>query len=181
MPSACLYFQVHQPQRLKPYNCFSIGEDHSYHDDLANKTVLDRVSDKCYLPTNQTILELIRKTDGRFRVAFAISGTALEQFEKFRPDVLGSFQELGSTGCVEFIGETYYHSLSFIYSRDEFVRQVEKHSRKIRTLFGQVPRIFRNTELIYNNALAAFVDGMGFKGVLCEGLDHILLGRSPNF
>jgi len=181
MPSVCFYFQVHQPLRLKPYNCFSIGHDHNYHDDIANRALLNRVADKCYLHANRTILELIHKTGGRFRVAFSISGTALEQFEKFRPDVLTSFRELGRTGCVEFIGETYYHSLSFLYSHNEFVRQVEKHSRKISSLFGQTPGVFRNTELIYNNALAAFVRGMGFKGILCEGLDHILLGRSPNF
>lgn len=181
MPSVCFYFQVHQPPRLKPYNCFSIGDDHGYFDDSANRAVLDRIADKCYLPANRTILELIRKSDGRFKAAYSITGTALEQFERFRPDVLASFQELGRTGCVEFIGETYYHSLSFIFSREEFVRQVEKHIAKIESLFEQTPRVFRNTELIYNNALADFVDGMGFNAILCEGLDHILLGRSPNF
>ena len=181
MPSVCFYFQVHQPQRLKPFNCFRIGEDHDYHDDKANRTVLDRVADKCYLPANRTIFELIQKTEGRFRVAYSISGTALEQFEKFRPDVLDSFRDLGRTGCVEFIAETYHHSLSFIFSREEFVRQVEEHCHKVASLFGRTPKVFRNTELIYNNALAAFVDDMGFKAILCEGLDYILLGRSPNF
>lgn len=181
MPSVCFYFQVHQPLRLKPYDCFKIGEDHEYFDDRVNRAVLNRVADKCYLPANQTILDLIRTSDGRFKVAYSITGTALDQFERFRPDVLDSFRELSRTGCVEFIAETYYHSLSFIYSRQEFVRQVKLHCDKIQSLFGLRPEIFRNTELIYNNALAAFVDDMGFKGILCEGLDHILCGRSPNY
>jgi alpha-amylase len=181
MPSLCLYFQVHQPFRLKPYDCFKIGYDHNYEDESANKAVLDRVSAKCYLPANRTIFNLIRKYKGKFKVAYSISGTALEQFEMFRPDVLRSFQKLAATGCVEFISETYYHSLSFLYSKEEFIRQVGKHKQKIEELFGQTPSIFRNTELIYNNELAAFVGDLGYKGIICEGLDHVLGYRSPNF
>jgi alpha-amylase len=150
MPSVCLYFQVHQPFRLKPYDCFKIGYDHVYEDELKNREILDRVSTKCYLPANEALLHLIDKHKGNFKIAYSISGTALEQFETYRPDVLRSFQNLAETGCVEFLSETYYHSLSFLYSRKEFIRQVGKHKAKIEQLFHQTPSVFRNTELIYN-------------------------------
>jgi len=181
MPSLCFYFQVHQPFRLKHYDCFKIGYDHAYEDEENNKAILNRVSEKCYLPTNKVIFELIRKHRGKFKVSYSISGTALEQFEKYRPDVLKSFQQLAHTGCVEFLSETYNHSLSFLYSKEEFIRQVGKHKQKIEELFHQTPKVFRNTELIYNNELTRFVDSMGYEGILCEGLDHILGYRSPNF
>ncbi len=181
MPSVCLYFQVHQPFRLKPYDCFKIGYDHVYEDELKNCEILDRVSRKCYLAANETLLRLIERHNGNFKIAYSISGTALEQFERYRPDVLRSFQALANTGCVEFLSETYYHSLSFLYSREEFIRQVGKHKAKIEELFHQTPAVFRNTELIYNNEIANFIAGLGYKGILCEGLDHILEKRSPNF
>lgn len=181
MPALCFYFQVHQPFRLKPYDCFKIGEDHQYEDVITNRILLDRISEKCYLPANELMLKLIHQTKGKFKVAYAISGTAIEQFECYRPDVLKSFRKLADTGCVEFISETYHHSLSFLYSKEEFIRQVGKHKEKIEYHFNQTPRVFRNTELIYNNELAQFVDHMGFKGIICEGLDHILGNRSPNF
>ncbi len=181
MTSICFYFQVHQPFRVRNYSYFDIGKDHNYEDEQKNRDIMNKVADKCYLPTNQKMLDLIRRHNGEFRISYSISGTALEQFERYRPDVLRSFQELAQTGCVEFLAETYYHSLSFIHSRNEFKRQVEKHTSAIQRYFGQTPKIFRNTELIYNNELAAFVESMGFKGVLCEGVDRLLNGRSPNF
>lgn len=180
MPSVCFYFQVHQPFRLKRYSFFDIGKDHFYEDDDKNRLILDKVSAKCYLKANRKILELIKRHNGKFRVSYSISGTALEQFELHRPDVLESFINLANTGCVEFLSETYYHSLSFIFSRQEFRRQVEMHSEKIKTYFGQTPRVFRNTELIYNNELAAFIEKMGYKAILCEGVDRLLGTRSPN-
>ena len=127
MPSICFYFQVHQPFRLKPYDCFKIGYDHSYEDENKNREILGRVATKCYLPANETLLKLIEKNKGKFRIAYSISGTALEQMEKYRSDVLRSFQALANTGCVEFLSETYYHSLSYLYSKNEFVRQIAKH------------------------------------------------------
>jgi alpha-amylase len=181
MPSVCLYFQVHQPFRLKPYDCFKIGYDHVYEDELKNREILDRVSKKCYLPANEALHRLIDQHKGNFKIAYSISGTALEQFEAYQPDVLRSFQNLAETGCVEFLSETYYHSLSFLYSRKEFIRQVGKHKAKIEQLFHQTPSVFRNTELIYNNEIANFIAGMGYKGILSEGLDHVLGDRSPNF
>jgi alpha-amylase len=140
------------------------------------------VAKKCYLPTNALLLELIEKFDGKFKAAFSITGTMLEQFASYAPEALESFKKLAKTGCVEFLGETYYHSLSFLYSKAEFVEQVDKHTKAIQNLFGQTPRVFRNTELIYNNALAKTIDDMGrFDAVVAEGADHILGYRSPNY
>ena len=181
MPSICFYFQVHQPFRLKHYDCFKIGHDHSYEDERKNREILDRVSTKCYLVANRSLLSLIKRYKGKFRIAYSISGTALEQMEMYRPDVLQSFRDLAATGCVEFLSETYYHSLSFLYSKSEFIRQVGKHKEKIEELFNQTPTVFRNTELIYNNEIANFVSALGFKGIACEGLDHILGYKSANF
>lgn len=181
MPSVCFYFQVHQPFRLKPYSCFQIGEDHFYEDELKNREVLRKVSRKCYLPTNKVLLELIRQHEGKFKISFSITGTAWEQFEKYEPEVVESFQQLFKTGCVELLSETYYHSLSFLYSADEFIRQVEMHRQLVKRLTGQTPKVFRNTELIYNNQLATLINALGFKGIICEGVDRLLGYRSPNF
>ncbi|OQA10387.1 MAG: Glycosyl hydrolase family 57 [Bacteroidetes bacterium ADurb.Bin397] len=180
MPSICFYFQVHQPFRIKNYSFFDIGNDHFYEDDEKNRVVLNKVSEKCYLKTNQKMLSLIRKHKGKFRISYSLSGTVIEQLEIYRPDVLQSFVDLAETGCVEFLAETYYHSLSYIYSKEEFTRQVKMHAEKIQKYFKQKPKVFRNTELIFNNELASFIEKMGYKGILCEGVDRILNGRSPN-
>jgi alpha-amylase len=181
MPSVCFYFQVHQPFRIKRYSFFDIGKDHFYEDDEKNQVILDKVSEKCYLKTNRKMLDLINRHKGKFKISYSLSGTAIEQFEKYRPDVLESFKDLAKTGCVEFLSETYYHSLSFIFSKEEFRRQIEMHRAKIKEHFGQTPKIFRNTELIYNNELASVIEKMGFKGILCEGVDRLLKDRTPNY
>lgn len=181
MPAVCFYFQVHQPYRLKPQNFFDIGSGRSVFDDNTNRQILNKVADKCYLPANRLMLQLIRKFSGKFKISYSISGIALEQFEQWRPDVLESFQELAQTGCVEFLAETYYHSLAFLFSEAEFKHQVTMHTQKIQQLFKQTPLVFRNTELQYNNALAQALEGMGYKAVLADGIDQILQGRSPNF
>ena len=181
MPSICFYFQVHQPYRLKEYTFFDIGNNHHYFDDVKNKQILDKVSERCYLPTNKLMIELIKKYHGEFKISYSISGVALEQFEVWRPDVLQSFKDLAATGCVEFISETYYHSLAFVFSKDEFKRQVEKHKNLLKKHFNYIPKVFRNTELQYNNELAKFIEDMGYKGIICEGVDRILKNRSPNF
>ena len=181
MPSICFYFQVHQPFRIRDYSFFDIGESHFYEDDEKNREVLNKVADKCYIKTNQKMLELIQRHKGKFKISYSISGMAMEQFEKYRPDVLQSFIDLANTGCVEFLSETYAHSLSFIFSKTEFKRQVKKHAAMIKKYFNQVPKVFRNTELIYNNELAVFIEKMGYKGIVCEGVDRLLGSRSPNF
>jgi alpha-amylase len=180
MTTVCFYFQVHQPFRLRRYRVFDFGNP-DYFDDARNREILRRVAHKCYLPMNELLANLIRQHQGRFRVAFAVSGTALEQFEMYAPEVLESFRQLARTGCVEFLAETYYHSLSFVFDREEFDAQVELHVAKVEEIFGQRPRVFRNTELIFNNDLAAHVSALGFSGVLAEGVDRVLGWRSPNF
>jgi len=180
MPSVCFYFQVHQPLRLRHYTIFD--NHHNYFDDHKNAAICRKVANKCYLPTNRLILNLIRKFDGRFKVAYSITGVLLEQFQHFAPEVISTFDALAQTGCVEFLGETYYHSLSFLNSRNEFLAQVRQHTETIQRFFGQTPRIFRNTELIYNNELGAFIESTGlFDAIITEGADHVLGYRSPNF
>lgn len=179
MASVCLYFQIHQPFRLRRYSVFDT--DRHYFDQHKNGEVIRKVSQKCYLPANQVMLEAIRQHEGRFRVAYCISGTALEQLQQYAPEVIDTFHQLNQTGAVEFLDETYYHSLAFLYSRDEFRAQVEQHRKLIVQLFGQHPRVFRNTELIYNNDLAQFIDQLHYDAIITEGADHVLNGRSPNF
>lgn len=185
MASVCFYFQVHQPLRVKKYTVFQIGKDREYFNDdsgsnLNNKKILDKVSKKCYLPANKVLFELIKRHP-EFKVSFSLSGIFLEQIEKHQPRVLESFQKLVDTGNVELLGETYYHSLSFLYSKEEFYSQVKLHDEKIQKLFGKKAQVFRNTELIYNNDLAREVELMGYKGIITEGADYILQWRSPNF
>jgi alpha-amylase len=180
MPVICLYFQAHQPRRLRHYTFFDINHDHTYEDVEVNRRLLDRVAEKCYLPANRILLDLIRRHAGAFRIAFSLTGVLLEQLEKDRPDVLDSFKALADTGCVEFLNETYCHSLAFLFSMKEFKRQVLQHKRKIKALFGQTPTTFRHTELIYNNDLARVVEKMGYRAILAEGAERILNGRSPN-
>ncbi|MBG0775181.1 MAG: polysaccharide deacetylase family protein [Desulfovibrionaceae bacterium] len=182
MIAVCFYFQVHQPMRLdQNYGFFDIGERHTYLDHDANREIVLKVAQKCYLPANRLMLELIERHAGAFRISYSITGTALEQFEEYCPEVLESFRELADTGCVEFIGETYYHSLAYLFSRDEFRRQVDLHSRAMQDLFGQKPTTFRNTELIYDNDLARLVEKMGYRTILTEGADQVLGWRTPNF
>ena len=179
MASVVFYFQVHQPFRLRRYSIFD--SDHNYFDDEHNAFICRKVSEKCYLPTNQLIKELIEKFDGQFRVSYSLTATIIEQLRLYAPHVLDSFHALADTGCVEFMAETYYHSLAFLYNREEFVNQTKKHSDLMEELFGQRPRIFRNTELTYNNDVADVVAEMGFDAILAEGADHIMGYRSPNF
>ncbi|WP_300717443.1 glycoside hydrolase family 57 protein [uncultured Desulfovibrio sp.] len=181
MSAICFYFQVHQPYRLRHYTFFDIGANSWYEDENANCGIMLKVARKCYLPMNDLLLKLIRRHEGLFKVSFSISGTALDQFETYAPEVIQSYRELVSTGCVELLSETYNHSLSFLYSPDEFKEQVRLHDDRIEELFGVRPTSFRNTELIYNNALARTIEEMGYKAILAEGADHVLGWRSPNF
>ena len=180
MASVCFYFQVHQPLRLRHYTVF---DDHEhYFDDYKNASICRKVANKCYLPANRLILDLIRRFEGRFRVSYSLTGVLLEQLHRYSPEVMSTFDALAETGCVEFMAETYYHSLSFLYSRNEFIDQIKQHIALIERLFGQTPRVFRNTELIYNNELAHLISATGmFDAILTEGADHILGFRSPNF
>ena len=179
--SICLYFQVHQPNRLRLYRFFDIGKDSHYYDDFANRTILRRVAQRCYLPTNELLLELINTYKGQFKVAFSISGSVLEQFDRYAPEVIDSFRKLAGTGCVEFLAETYYHSLASLASPTEFQHQVMKHKEAIEHYFGVTPKSFRNTELIYSDEIGSMVYDMGFKTMLTEGAKHVLGWKSPNY
>ncbi len=179
--SICLYFQVHQPTRLRLYRFFDIGKDSHYYDDFANRTILRRIAQKCYLPMNQLMLDLINKNKGKFKIAYSISGSALDQFQRFAPEVIDSFKALVATGKVELLAETYYHSLASLGSESEFRHQVAKHAAKIEEIFGVKPTAFRNTELIYSNGIGEMVYDMGYKTMLTEGARHIMGWQSPNF
>ena len=181
MKTICFYFQIHQPFRLKRYRFFDIGNDHYYYDDFQNEEIIRRIAEKCYLPANRTILEMIKNSGGKFKVAFSISGVALEQMEIYTPEVIDSFKELAATGNIEFLSETYAHSLSSLGDIDEFKHQVKKQEDKIYTLFGVKPKVFRNTELIYSDDISEAVYEMGYRGMLTEGAKHILGWKSPNY
>lgn len=181
MRSICFYFQVHQPFRLKNYRFFQIGNDHSYFDEYQNEFIMQRVAQKCYLPTNKLMLELIREYGSAFKICYSISGTALDQFEKYSPEVLQSFRELEATGCVEFLSETYCHSLASLKSKEEFFAQVDMHRQRIKDLIGAETKAFRNTELIYSDEIGEMVAEMGFETMLTEGAKHILGWKSPNY
>ena len=179
--SICLYFQVHQPNRLRQYRFFDIGKNSHDYDDFTNRTILRRIAQKCYLPMNELLLQQIEEQKGAFKVAFSITGTALEQFDRYCPEVLDSFKKLAATGCVEFLSETYYHSLSSLASESEFKHQVTKHKEAIEKYFGVTPTTFRNTELIYSDSIANMVGDLGFKTILTEGAKHVLGWQSPNY
>ncbi|MBS1687996.1 MAG: glycoside hydrolase family 57 protein [Bacteroidetes bacterium] len=181
MKNICFYFQVHQPFRLANYHFFDIGSNKEYFDEEANASILRKVAHNCYFPTNKLLLDLIKEHGNDFKVSFSISGTALDQFERYLPEVIDSFKALAETGCVEFLGETYAHSLSILKSKEEFKSQAQAHSTKIEKLFGQKPTIFRNTELIYADFIADAVAELGFKGILAEGAAHVLDWKSPNY
>ncbi len=181
MKAICFYFQVHQPYRLRQYRFFDIGKNHYYFDDFANETILRKVAQRCYLPANQMMLDLIRRHGSRFKIAFSLSGTVMTQFREYAPDVLDSFKELADTGCVEFLAETYGHSLSSLKSKEEFQRQVKAQVAMVEELFGKTPTVFRNTELIYSDEISDMVAEMGYIGQLTEGAKHIMGWRSPNY
>lgn len=180
-----LYLHVHQPYRVRHYTVFDAGSQHNYFDAPNgsrenNADVLRKVAEKSYIPTNERLLRMLENNE-EFKLSLSITGTVLEQFEQYAPDVLESFKKLVATGRVEIVAETYYHSLAFFYSRDEFERQVQMHRDKVQQLFGVTPTAFRNTELSYNNELAQWADQAGYKAIISEGWDPVLGWRSPNY
>ncbi len=181
MKTICLYFQIHQPVRLKRYRFFDIGRDHYYYDDFSNEDVIERIADRSFLRANALISDMIKEYNGKFKVAFSISGVALEQLEIYVPEAIEGFKEMVKTGCVEFLSETYSHSLASLYDPEEFKNQVKAHSDKIELLFGQKPKVLRNTELIYTDEISELVTQMGYEGMLCEGAKHVLGWKSPNY
>ena len=181
MKTVCLYFQVHQPWRLKVYRFFNIGKDHNYLDDFTNRAIMQKVARQCYLPMNALLLKLIKENKGAFKCSFSITGSAVEQFRAYAPEVLDSFRALAETGCVEFLAETYSHSLAALSSKEDFVEQVKLHTKMIKEEFGKKPVAFRNTELIYSDQIGEMVAGLGFKTILAEGAKHVMGWKSPNY
>jgi len=185
MASVCLYFEVHQPMRLNRFSVFNIGNESSnlsYFDKKLNRQIFEKVAKKCYLPTNNLILDLIRRYNGEFKVSYSLTGTFIEYCQQFMPELIDSFKELFRTGSVDMIEETYYHSLSSLYENmDEFEDQIKMHNKMIKNLFNYHPRVFRNTEAIYDNRIAKKASEMGYKGIITEGTEKILSWRSPNY
>ncbi len=180
MKAICFYFQIHQPFRLKRYRFFDIGNDHYYYDDFANDDIVTRIAQRSYIPAAETLLGMIEKYPG-FHCAISITGTALEQFEHYVPEFIDILKKLAATGRVEFLAETYAHSLSSLTDPEEFQSQVRAHDDKLNELFGVKPKVFRNTELIYCDEIAPQILEMGYKGVITEGARHILGWKSPNY
>ena len=181
MRTICLYFQIHQPFRFRRYRFFDIGNEHYYYDDYSNESIFRKVAEKCYLPANQLMLELLDKYQGKFKVSFSISGIALDQMELYAPDVLEGFKSLAGTGHVEFLAETNAHSLVSLQNEEAFRKQVEEHVEKVRRHFNQTPVVFRNTELVYSDQIGDMVSRMGYQAMITEGAKHILGWKSPNY
>ena len=181
MKAICFYFQIHQPFRLKRYRFFDIGNDHYYYDDFANDDIITRLAETSYMPMADTLLEMIENSGRKFKCAITISGTAIEQLQIYVPECIDKLRKLADTGCVEFLSGTYSHSLAALQDIEEFLREVKAHDALIHRLFGVKPKVFANTELIYDDDIATLVAGMGFKSCLTVGAKHVLGWRSPNY
>ncbi len=180
MKAICFYFQIHQPFRLKRYRFFDIGNDHYYYDDFTNDDIVTRIAQRSYIPAAESLLRMLEQHP-HFRFALSITGVALEQCEQYVPEFIDLLKKLAATGRVEFLAETYAHSLSSLTDPEEFASQVKVHDEKIRELFGVTPKVLRNTELIYCDEMAPQILSMGYKGVITEGAKHILGWKSPNY
>ncbi len=182
MKTICLYFEIHQPIHLKRYRFFDIGTDHYYYDDYENERVIDELYEKSYKPALQTMLDMIEENGKAFKVAFSISGVSLELIEQYAPEMLELLGRLAATGCVEFLAEPYSHGLSSLAGDPEnFVAETKRQAKKIKQLFGQSPKVFRNSSLIYDDEIGAIASDMGFKGMMVEGAKHILGWKSPHY
>ena len=181
MKTVCLLFDIHQPFRHRRYRFFDIGNDHYYYDDYSNESIMRNTALKSYMPANKLFLKLINLMGKKIRISFSISGLALEQFELYAPEVIKSFQDLAKTGCVEFLSQTYSHSLSSLKDKTIFEQQVKLHDQMIFRYFGQKPKIFKNTEMIYSDEIGAWIADMGYNAILTEGAKHVLGWKSPNY
>ncbi|MDE6296837.1 MAG: polysaccharide deacetylase family protein [Muribaculaceae bacterium] len=181
MKSVCFYFKIHQPYRLKRYRFFDIGNDHYYYDDFADDEIISRLANNSYMPMADTLLDIIKKTNGGFKCSICISGTAIEQLQMYVPEFIDKLRQLADTGCVEFLSGTYAHSLASLEDPEEFLREVKMHDDLIYSLFAKRPTVFANTELIYDDDIAMLIKGMGFNTCVTEGAKHILGWKSPNY
>ena len=181
MKSVCFYFTIHQPYRLKRYRFFDIGNDHYYYDDFADDDIITRLANTSYIPMADTLLDMIKKTNGGFKCSICISGTAIEQLQMYVPEIIDKLRQLADTGCVEFLSGTYAHSLASLEDPEEFLREVKMHDDLIQSLFGKRPTVFANTELIYDDDIALLIKSMGFNTAVTDGAKHILGWKSPNY
>lgn len=181
MKNLCLCFQMHTPTYLKRYRFFEIGQDHYYYDDMQTEEHLTWLVNTSYMPLCHTLLEMIRLSKGRFHCAIAVSGTQLELFEQYTPEMIDVLKELGATKCVEFVASTYSYSLAAHYSELEFADQLNRHAEKTSDLFGQKSSALWNPELLYSDDIAAEALKLGYKTIMTEGAQHILSWKSPNY
>ena len=181
MKTICLYFEIHQIIHLKRYRFFEIGTDHYYYDDYANEQGINEVVERSYVPALNTLIEMARANGGAFKVALSISGVALEQLEIHAPIVIELLHQLNDTGCCEFLCEPYSHGLSSLANEDCFREEVERMRVKVKQIFNQTPKVFRNSSLIYSNEIGSIIADMGFKGMLTEGAKHILGWKSSHY
>ena len=181
MKTVCLYFEIHQNIHLKRYRFFDIGTDHYYYDDYENARSITETAERSYVPALEALIEMAKANPGEFKCAFSISGCAIEQLENHAPQVIGLLQELNETGCVEFLAETYSHGFSSLKNEEIFRDEVQRLCKKVKLLFGQEPKIFRNSALIYSDEIGELVASMGFKGMLAEGAKHVLGWKSPHY
>jgi len=181
MTSVCMYFQAHQPFRLRRFWPDDRSGFFRYFDERSNREIFERVARKCYIPANKVLLDSLDEHKGNFRFSLSVTGTLLEQCELWGKDVLEGFRQMAETGAVEFLDETFYHSLSSLFEdKTEFVEEIKEHRELVFDLLGVKPQVFRNTELLYNNTIAKLVSDLGYRAILTEGADHMLDGRSPN-
>ena len=181
MKTVCLYFEIHQNIHLKRYRFFDIGTDHYYYDDYENARSITETAERSYVPALEALIEMAKANPGEFKCAFSLSGCAIEQLENHAPQVIGLLQELNETGCVEFLAETYSHGFSSLKNEEIFRDEVQRLCKKVKLLFGQEPKIFRNSALIYSDEIGELVASMGFKGMLAEGAKHVLGWKSPHY
>lgn len=181
MKTICLYFEIHQIIHLKRYRFFDIGRDHYYYDDYENERSISDIAERSYVPALNALIQMAKENPGYFKVALSLSGVGLEQMEMHAPQVIDLLQELNSTGCVEFLCEPYSHGLASLKNEECFRDECIRMKNKIKEVFGQTPKVFRNSSLIYSDEIGAQVASMGFKGMLTEGAKHILGWKSPHF
>ncbi|MBF0575229.1 glycoside hydrolase family 57 protein [Dysgonomonas sp. GY617] len=177
----CFYFQIHLPFQLRRYRFFDIGNSHQYYDEFNIRNYLNKIVEQCYLPMNKVLLDIIKEHGSKFKVAFSITGETIEQLEQYAPQVLDSFKELAATGSVEFICETYAHSLAFLKDEKELERQLKKQAATIKKYFNQEPVTARLTGLMYSDQIGERVANLGFKAIVTEGAKHVLGWKSPNY
>ena len=181
MKTVCLYFEIHQNIHLKRYRFFDIGTDHYYYDDYENARSIAETAERSYVPALQTLIEMAEANPGEFKCAISLSGCAIEQLENHAPQCIELLQKLNDTGCVEFLAEPYSHGFSSLVNEETFRDEVQRLCKKVKLLFGQEPKIFRNSCLIYSDDIGELVASMGFNGMLAEGAKHVLGWKSPHF